>query len=508
MHIEDIQKLAADAHIFPLSIRSVDGETFAFAKHRMQHYLLIVFNPQMPALHHSKFSGEVQDLDDTTAIKWCLPNRQNAEKMRVLFPFTAPQVLGLKKSFGAGDRLGLAAPAHIRAARNCDAGSKNGGISLILAQQSIREMTRTQRTPDQVLDAATWGSFQEGYEEAWGADADHLKTEDDIKNMVRAGFTFFTIDPSEHVDNHVAEYSDDALVEQFNQLEDGESLAAIYKDQTFSVQSEDGQQTGIHFSEDEFLRAAVKYSRAVTHTEKLAKLLDELKGEGNFDLEMSVDETESPTSVAEHYFVANELKNRGVKVVSLAIRFVGEFQKGIDYIGDLNEFESRLKEHVAIAKALGPYKISVHSGSDKYSVYPICGRVCGDLLHVKTAGTWYLEAIRTSARCDVPLFREICEFAEARFMIDRATYHVAENLDELLDYKNRDDNQLEALFDNNTFRQMLHVTFGSVLTDKTENGAWRFRARLYEMWQKHEETHLVIIEEYSGKHLRTLGWCR
>lgn len=504
MNLEDLQKLAGDAHIYPLSIREVDGETFAFGKHRMQHYLLIVFNPQMPALHHSKFSGEVQDLDTTTAIKWCLPNRQNAEKLRKLFPFTAPQVLGLKKSFGAGDRLGLAAPAHIRAARNCD----ETGIALLLAQQSIREMARTQRTPDQVMDAATWGSFQEGYEEPWGADADHLKTEDDIQMMVKAGFTFFTIDPSEHVDNHVGEYAQDKLNEEFNQLEDGAELAGIYKGQTFSVQGDDGEKMEIHFSEDEFLRAAVKYSRAVTHTVKLAKLLDELKGAGNFDLEMSVDETESPTTVAEHYFVANELKNRGVQVTSLAIRFVGEFQKGVDYIGDLNEFEARLKEHVAIAKALGPYKISVHSGSDKYSVYPTCGRVCGDLLHVKTAGTWYLEAMRTAARCDVALFRELCEFCEGRFLTDRATYHVVENLNDLPDYKNREDNQLEELFDNNSFRQMLHVTFGSVLTDKTETGAWRFRARLYELWQKREETHLAIIEEYSSKHLKTLGWCR
>ena len=474
----------------------------------MQHYLLIVLNPQMPALHHSKFSGEVQDLDDTTAIKWCLPNRQNAEKLRVLFPFTAPQVLGLKKSFGAGDRLGLAAPAHIRAARNCD----EAGIALILAQQSIREMTRTSRTPDLVLDAATWGSFQEGYEEAWGADADHLKTEDDIRNMAKAGFTFFTIDPSDFVDNYVAEYSEDALNEQFARLEDGGKLAAIYQTQSFVIPSNDGAEnktaTKVHFSENEFQRAAVKYSRAVTHTVKLAQLLNALKGEGNFDLEMSVDETDSPTTVAEHYFVANELKNRGVKLTSLALRFVGEFQKGIDYIGDLSEFEARLKEHVAIAKALGPYKISVHSGSDKYSVYPICGAICGDLLHVKTAGTWYLEAIRVAARCDVPLFREICEFAQARFMSDRATYHVAENLDGLPDWKNFSDGALEQLLDNNSFRQMLHVTFGSVLTDKTENGAWRFRSRLYEMWARHEDVHLEIIEKYSGQHLKTLGWCR
>jgi hypothetical protein len=499
MNLGQLQNMIGDAEIFPRSIRELDGETFAFAKHRMQKYLLIVFNPTLPALHHPKFSGEVQDIDPETAIKWCLPIRPNAEKLRKLFPFTAPQVLGLKKSFGAGDRLGLAAPAHIRAARACD----ESGIALVLAQQSIREMARTQRTPDLVLDAATWGAFEEGYEEQWGADADHLKTEDDVQNMVNAGFTFFTIDPSAHVDDKANEYSVAELQQQFDALDDGQELAERYADQTFQA-----EEYSVAISREELQRAAVKYARAVTHTVELAQLLEQLKGAGNFDLEMSVDETESPTSVAEHYFVASELKRRGVKVTSLAIRFVGEFQKGIDYIGNLQQFETELKKHVAIARTLGPYKISVHSGSDKYSVYPIIGRVCGDLVHVKTAGTWYLEAIRTAARVDVPLFREICEFAEGRFMTDRATYHVAENLNDLPDYKNCDDNELEKLFDNNTFRQVLHVTFGSVLTDKTDNGAWRFRSRLYEMWQKHEDVHLAIIEEYSSKHLRTLGWCR
>ena len=77
-------------------------------------------------------------------------------------------------------------------------------------------------------------------------------------------------------------------------------------------------------------------------------------------------------------------------VVSLAPRFIGDFEKGIDYRGDLDALERSLTQHVAIAEAYGPYKLSLHSGSDKLSIYPIFGRVCGNLLHVKTAGraTW------------------------------------------------------------------------------------------------------------------------
>src|SRR5690606_14257498 len=129
-----------------------------------------------------------------------------------------------------------------------------------------------------------WGSFQEGYEIPWGADADHLKTEDDIRLMVNAGFTFFTIDPSEHVDDKANEYSAEELQREFAALEDGEELAARYADKSFQV-----EEYSVSISREELLRAAVKYSRAVTHTVKLAQLLDELKGAGNFDLEMSVD---------------------------------------------------------------------------------------------------------------------------------------------------------------------------------------------------------------------------
>src|SRR5678816_1328531 len=105
------------------------------------------------------------------------------------------------------------------------------------------------------------------------------------------------------------------------------------------------------------------------------------------------------TSIAEHLFFALELKRRNVpNVVSLAPRFIGEFEKGIDFKGDLKAFEKSLIQHVEVAKAYGPYKISVHSGSDKFTVYPIIGRVCGELVHLKTAGTSYLEALRVASR--------------------------------------------------------------------------------------------------------------
>ncbi|MHB1319264.1 MAG: tagaturonate epimerase family protein, partial [Anaerolineae bacterium] len=119
----------------------------------------------------------------------------NACRIRKLLPFTTPIRVGLRKSAGLGDRLGLATPGHVRAMRHAT------GIVPVYAQQSIREMERTARTPEDVLDDATWGVLQEGWREGFGADADHLKTTEDIDRCVAAGYVMYTFDPRDQVDN-------------------------------------------------------------------------------------------------------------------------------------------------------------------------------------------------------------------------------------------------------------------------------------------------------------------
>ena len=104
----------------------------------------------------------------------------------------SPTPLGLEKSFGFGDRLGLATPGHFAAARRFD-------FAPIYAQQSIREMERTQRTPQEVVQATHDALAKLGYSGVWGADADHLKLPEHVGRTAAAGFCFFTIDPSEHV---------------------------------------------------------------------------------------------------------------------------------------------------------------------------------------------------------------------------------------------------------------------------------------------------------------------
>ena len=147
------------------------------------------------------------------------------------------------------------------------------------------------------------------------------------------------------------------------------------------------------------------------------KRLSELKDA--FDFEVSVDETDSPTTPLEHFFIANELTRLGVKFTSLAPRFIGRFEKGVDYIGDLNALDAELAKHAAVTAHFGTYKLSLHSGSDKFSVYPLVAKHWGERIHVKTAGTSYLEALRVLAKHEPDLFLKIYSLGRERYETDK-----------------------------------------------------------------------------------------
>ena len=292
-----------------------------------------------------------------------------------------------------GDRIGLATPGHVRAVRAV------GGIAPIFAQQSMREMARTGRTPQQVMDDATWGIFQEGWREGVGADADHLKTPADIDVCLAAGFTFFTIDPGAQVDLRAEAASLGELRELVERLP-----VEIRPERQWVVRKNfDIEGLEIYFDELTLAKAAVKYGRAIAHVATMYHHLVESAGQRPFELEVSVDETEQPTSHAEHIYIASELKRLGVNWVSLAPRYVGRFEKGVDYIGNLTNSKRDFAGHAAIARHFGGYKLSLHSGSDKFSIYPIAARLAQGAVHLKTAGTSYLEALRTIAAVDVEL---------------------------------------------------------------------------------------------------------
>lgn len=425
---------------------------------------------------------------------WVGPlSAQNAAAMRARLPWLTPVVLDLATSAGTGDRLGLATPGHVRAVRAV------GGIAPVYAQQSMRENARTGRTPQAVMDDAMWGILQEGWREPWGADADHLKSTDDVDLCVDAGYTFFTIDPGDHVD-HAAHTDDlDILRAKFEALpwprlnDYPDAMRARYVGRRQVIEDPSHEAFTLAFDEAALLRAACKYGRALAHTAELYAHLTQREHGALFELEVSVDETETPTSPLEHVFIASELSRLGVEWVSLAPRYVGRFEKGVDYIGDLDAFQREFAKHAAIAQALGPYKLSIHSGSDKFSIYPLMAEETGRVAHLKTAGTSYLEALRAVAGVDPALFREILALAIDRYEEDRATYHVSADAGKVPRPDALSDAELATVLDLFDGREVLHVTFGSVLDT--------FGERLKRVLDANEEAHYDALERHFIKHL-------
>lgn len=441
------------------------------------------------------FAGETSsvNLGDDGAALWLGPTSEaNAAELRRRLPHLNPRPLGVARSVGLGDRLGLATPGHVRALR-AEAAAK---MRPIFAQQSMRENARTGRTPEGVMADAVWGVFQAGWRDPWGADADHLKTLEDVDRCTAAGYTFYTIDPGEHVDDRAATLTGTALQEALEALP-WDVLESSPKDLLGRLAGRDMQlgDGACRLTEEEVAVAAVKYGRAVAHTVKMARRLKERLGDQPFDLEVSVDETEQVTSLAEHIYIASELKRLGVTWVSMAPRYVGRFEKGVDYIGDLAEFERDFARHYAVAQAFGPYKLSLHSGSDKFSIYPIAAKVAGELVHLKTAGTSYLEALRAISRADAGLFRRIVEFALERYDTDRATYHVSADAAKVRAAL-LEGSDLARLLDDFHARQVLHVTFGSVLADRALSEPF------FAVLKANEDLYEEVLEAHFRRHLR------
>ena len=495
-----LSRVDGTASLYESSVRAVSDAVVALARVSGTKHLAVL--AESPPAFEATSSFD----DGDRALYLCPCSPQNARRLRAEFPWTAPSPLGRTTAIGCGDRLGCATPGHIRACRAT-------GVTPVLAQQSIREMERTGRSPQQVLDDVTWAVFQEGYTDGYGADADHLKSEADIDACVAAGYTMYTIDPSDHVQNDADHLDGDALTDRFQALPwdalDTTPSACLdrYTGAPIAV-GEDGD-LEVEFSPTLLKRAAVKYGAALAHTKGLAEHLSDAyqahRSEEDYDLEMSVDETDTPTHPREHYFVAAELNRLGVEVTSLAPRFVGDFEKGIDYIGDLDVFEEAFRAHATIARAQGGYKLSIHSGSDKFSVYPILGKHAGSHLHLKTAGTSFLEALRIPARHAPDFFREMVTFAFERFEDDRKTYHVTTNLDAIPAPADVPDPALENTYlEDNNGRQLLHITYGSLLSG-TEEEPSPFRERFFALLDEHEEEHYEALRSHFLAHIDTVG---
>lgn len=438
-----------------------------------------------------QFDGEAHETHDGWVLDGDL-NEVNASGVRDLFPWLTPRPLGLRTSAGTGDRLGLATPGHVRAFR-----TNGAGVLPVFAQQSIREMDRLGREPRQVLDDATFGCLEAGWTLPVGADADHLKTTLDIDRCLDAGFTSFTIDPGEHVVS-LQDQGQEASLEQldWDGLEDRpHDMLARYAELRLEVDGEE-----LLLAPADVVRAALKYSGAVLHVVRMHRHLTD-RATHPVEVEVSVDETDEPTTLVEHVYLATEMKRLGVEWVSFAPRYHGDFEKGVDYRGDLDAFEQELSQNAQIANQLGPYKMSLHSGSDKFSIYERAVAATGGLIHLKTSGTTYLVALGVVAKTNPELFRLIYEQSRAAYGGTRASYQVSARLERAAYSGELKDENLSWLLDAPDSRQILHVGYSAVIgIDASDGGemARRLRENLWSASVAFEEA----LESHIGRHLR------
>ncbi|MFP4617781.1 MAG: tagaturonate epimerase family protein [Spirochaetaceae bacterium] len=473
-----------DAHIYTSSLYLKEGTLYFIAMDSGEKNLYLFSRHEFPG----GFSGETRAFDGFTLKKAAL-DTENAAALKREFPFTAPVSLREKwTTVGCGDRLGIASAAHIKAIRDYDAYP-------VLAQQSIRELNFTGRNFESIVADAAFMVFQEGYEKGWGADGDHLKTLEDVDTALKAGMPMITLDLTENLHPEAAEWEESKIDEEFKKLPGD---VQKYIDSNYGESVFEEGEIQVRLSGIEARKCALMYLDALEFAAKVDTHIESLRGEA-YDLEISIDETSSPTLPSHHLFIIKELLKRDVKVNSLAPRFIGEFQKGIDYIGDLGEFERQFAVHCAIAQAHGNYKVSIHSGSDKFSVYPVIGSYTKRRVHLKTAGTSWVEALRTIARAEPDLYRLMHKKALEYFPEALKSYHITADIEKIPDIDSLQDSELEKYLDTVESRQMLHVSYGGLLNDK------EVREPFFRALADHEELHDTIIKDHIEKHLVKLG---
>ena len=472
----------AGCTVYPRSVHRVNGALLFMARSATGRFLVAAGDT-------AGFEGEALAVQDAPAKK-CPLTYANARRMMELLPFTAPKShRGHAFTMGLGDRLGLASPGHIRTI-------EGRGVFPVLAQQSMRELKLTGRTYEDVLAAAAFAVLQEGWQGGWGADGDHLKTAEEIRYALGCGFTMITLDCSEQIDKQAQGMGGAALDEAYAALpEDVRShYESRYMGKTFAL---DGGNVAI--STAELKSITLTYARAIDYAAGIYH--SEIKTAPHpVDFEVSIDETLSTTTPAAHFAVANELTSRGVTMSSMAPRFVGEFQKGIDYIGNLKEFEEHFIVHERIARHFG-YKLSIHSGSDKFAVFGAIGCHTGLNVHVKTAGTNWLEALRIVAARDPKLFRELLAFALRHLNEARAYYHIGADPARVADAAKVPDNRLGEYLNQDDARQVLHITYGLMLQAADESGKLLYKDRLYGVLHEYEEEYAGAIIKHIGRHV-------
>jgi len=289
-----------------------------------------------------------------------------------------------KYSVGVGDRFAHQAKAQLRA---CILASERGVDVTPVWNKSYREHGIVGSEPASVLAAAQSAVRELGWAKPFHVDADHIRL--DIVDQFIDSSDFYTLDVAEAIGQPASEEDVRAFVGRHPELVGRIEIPGI--EEPFGT------------TREEIERIANKFLAAVQEAGRIYRHVAAAKGEGNFIAEVSMDETDSPQTPPELLVILAAIADEKIPAQTVAPKFTGRFNKGVDYVGDVQQFEKEFNDDIAvIAYAVSKYdlpdslKLSVHSGSDKFSIYePIRRAVArtGAGIHLKTAGTTWLEEI-------------------------------------------------------------------------------------------------------------------
>ena len=289
-----------------------------------------------------------------------------------------------KFSFGMGDRFGQQGRAQLRA---CVLATELGAHFVPVWNKSNREHSFIGTEPSSLRAEADAAVQALGWKSPYHVDADHIRLE--TVDRFIAPSDFFTIDVADSIGKPAAAADVKAFVDRHPELIGTVSIPHI--DQPFAI------------SRAEVERVANKFLLAVQDAGKIYQHIVRAKGAEHFITEVSMDETDSPQTPPELLIILAAIADQKIPLQTIAPKFTGRFNKGVDYVGDVKQFEKEFNEDLAvIAYAIQKYglppslKLSVHSGSDKFSIYEPMRRALKKFdagVHIKTAGTTWLEEI-------------------------------------------------------------------------------------------------------------------
>ncbi|QEL15824.1 tagaturonate epimerase family protein [Limnoglobus roseus] len=296
-----------------------------------------------------------------------------------------------KYSVGVGDRFVHQAKAQLEACRMAAA----HGVDVIpVWNKSNREHTIIGTEPATTRTAADAAVKALGWKKPYHVDADHIRLE--TVDRFLAPCDFFTIDVADSIGQPADPAAVKAFADRHAKLTGQVAIPGI--DAPFTIGRADVE------------RIAGKYLKAVQDAGAIYRKIAAAKGEGNFITEVSMDETDSPQTPPELLLILAALADEKVPVQTIAPKFTGRFNKGVDYVGDLHQFDKEFREDLAvIAFAVKEFglpanlKLSVHSGSDKFTIYLPMRLAIHEFdagVHLKTAGTTWLEEVIGLAESD------------------------------------------------------------------------------------------------------------